>query len=570
MHLKNILLTLLFLFFVGCGEDTITISSTVLGTEIDLDTTSNPDNLDTTASSNDSNPKTVTLSGLITYDAVPFVAGGQNGLDYNNIEQKPIRGASIEIVNASNQVLASTTTDENGAYSVSVIGTEVKVRVLAKLYKAPKSGEASWDFEVRDNTNGNSLYAMEGSLASLGTGTTQTRNLNAPSGWSGSSYSSERVAGPFSILDVVYASMQKVKAAENDAVFAHLDIFWSEDNLPASGNPNLGQIITSHYDGESVYILGKADIDSDEYDTAVVAHEWGHYYEGAFSRSDSIGGVHGPSEMLDIRLAFGEGFGTAFGCMMMDTNLYLDSMGTAQATTAVFDDIEIGGDVTNPGWFNEASIYNILYDIYDANDDQGDQLSLGFTPIHQVLTDRQKNTAAFTSIFSFITALKAEFPGNDALIDAITSNESIAPITDIYGTGRVNRATQNANPLYANLSAGGSVDIVTNYSAISTSSSYTVSSSFSSRQNELGTYNFVKFEIPTDGSYTINIAPVGGGASGDPDFYIYTGSSSDAIASSSSFGTSDSVTATLRAGTYRMAVIVYNQTSNSTFRITLN
>jgi hypothetical protein len=559
MNLKNMLLTLPLLLFLGCGEDTITISSTV----------SNPQNNQDIPNDN-TNSRTVTLSGLITYDAVPFATGGQNGLDYNNIEQKPIRGATIEVVNASNQVLATTTTDENGAYSTSVTGTQARVRVLAKLYKAPKSGESSWDFEVRDNTNANSLYAMEGSLASLGTGTTQTRNLNAPSGWNGSSYSSERVAGPFSILDVVYTSMQKVKIAENDAIFSELDIFWSEDNLPASGNPSLGQIITSHYDGESVYILGKADIDSDEYDTAVVAHEWGHYYEDAFSRSDSIGGVHGPSEMLDIRLAFGEGFGTAFGCMMMDTNLYLDSMGTAQATTAVFDDIEIGGDVTNPGWFNEASIYNILYDIYDSNDDEGDALSLGFTPIHQVLTNRQKNTVAFTSIFSFITALKDEFPGNDALIDAITSNESIAPITDIYGTGRVNRATQNANPLYANLTVGNSVDIVTNYSAISTSASYTVSSASSSRQNELGTYNFVKFEIPTDGSYTINIAPVGGSALGDPDFYIYTGSSSEAVASSSSFGTTDSLKTTLRAGVYRMAVIVYNQTGDSTFRITLN
>jgi hypothetical protein len=562
MHLKNILLTLPFLLFLGCGEDTVTISSTVLGTELDVNNSTTSDDI---------NVKTVTLSGVITYDSVPFAAGGQNGLDYNNIEQKPVRGAEIEVVNAFNQVLATTTTDESGAYSIPVSGTEVKVRVLAKLYKAPKSGESSWDFEVRDNTNGDSLYAMEGSLASLGTGTTQTRNLNAPSGWNGSSYNSERVAGPFSILDVVYTSMQKVNVAEDDkAVFADLDIFWSEDNVPASGNRNLGQIITSHYDGESVYILGKADIDSDEYDTAVVAHEWGHYYEDVFSRSDSIGGVHGPSEMLDIRLAFGEGFGTAFGCMMMDTNLYLDSMGTSQATTAVFDDIETSGDITNPGWFNEGSIYNILYDIYDSNDDEGDSLSLGFTPIHQVLMGAQKETNAFTSIFSFITALKTQFPGNNSLIDAITSQENIAPITDAYGTGRVNRATQNANPLYADLTVGGSVNIVTNYSAISTSSSYTVSSSSSTRQNELGTYNFVKFEIPTTGTYTFNISPVGGSVIADPDFYIYTGSSSDPVASSGSFGTTDSLTTTLSAGTYRMAVIVYNQTGNSTFKITLN
>jgi len=563
MNLKTIFILLSVFVLIGCGTDTVTVSGTNSNTESNQNTTSTP-----TATT--SNANAITLSGVISYDAVPFAQGGKSGLDYTNIEKKPVRGAVIEIVNTSNQVLATTTTDQNGAYSTSVEGTQVKVRVLAKLYQSPNTAGASWDFEVRDNTNANSLYAMEGSFASLGTGTTQTRNLHAPSGWGGSSYNSERVAGPFSILDVVYASMQKVVTAQNDAKFPALDIFWSKDNLPSGGNRSLGEIGTSHFDGQSIYLLGKANTDTDEYDTVVVAHEWGHYYENAFSRSDSIGGVHGISDFLDIRLAFGEGFGTAFGCMMMDTNLYLDSMENAQATTAIFDDVEMGGAVQNPGWFNEASIYHILYDIYDSNDDEGDSLSFGFSPIHQVLINRQKNTEAFTSIFSFITALKEEFPGNNTLIDALTSHESIAPIRDMYGEGRVNRLTENANPLYANLTVGSSVNIVTNYSGISSSSNYVVPTSLSKRQNELGTYNFVKFEIPSKGVYRFDVKPLVSGASGDPDFMIYKGSSSIPIASSNNFGLSDSLSVELEAGVYRMSVIVYGQIGNSSYQITLN
>jgi len=501
----------------------------------------------------------VQLSGVVTYDSVPFKNGLNSGLDYNNISKKEVRGAFVEVLNGSGEVLATTSTDVNGAYSVAVTGTSVKVRVSAQLVKQASSGNASWNFQVKDNTNGNSLYVMEGSLASLGSNGIQTRNLHAPSGWDGNSYASTRVAAPFAILDVVYQAIQKIQTAQSNAVFDPLNIFWSTNNITAQGNTNLGQIGTSHFDGTSLFILGAANSDTDEYDSAVVGHEWGHYYESVFSRSDSIGGSHGNEDMLDIRLAFGEGFGTAIGCIIIDSPLYIDSLGSAQGQS-FGDDLEAQTPSSNnPGWFNEASVYRVLYDIYDSNSDAGDSLSLGFTPIHKVFINAQKNTEAFTSIFTFITALKAENPGNDSAIDAITSNESIAPITDIYGTGRVNRQFENANPLYSELSVGSSVNILTNNSATATSA-----------ENRLGAYNFIKFIIPVSGSYTFNIRQVGGSGRPDPDLAIYKGSSIQPVAVAESGGETDSVTTNLSAGVYRMSVVVYNQSANSTFNITLN
>lgn len=502
---------------------------------------------------------TVILSGTVTYDSVPFKSGLSSGLDYNNLSQKNVRGALVEIINGSGIVVGTTRTDANGYYSVSVMGTSVKVRVSAQLLQATSIGNSSWNFQVKDNTNSNALYVMDGSLASLGTSGTQTRNLNAPSGWDGTSYSSTRVAAPFAILDVVYQAIEKIKTAQSNAVFKPLNIFWSKNNIPSSGSTSLGQIVTSHFDGTSLFILGAANSDSDEYDSAIVGHEWGHYYESVFSRSDSIGGSHGNKDMLDIRLAFGEGFGTAIGCIIIDSPLYIDSYGVGQGQS-FGDDLEAKTPSSNnPGWFNEASIYRVLYDIYDSDSDLGDTLSLGFTPIHKVFTNAQKNTEAFTSIFTFITALKSENPGNDFAIDAITANESIAPITDIYGTGRTNRQFENANPLYSNLSVGSSVHILTDNSAKATSI-----------DNRLGAYNFVKFYIPADGSYTFNISKVGGSGTPDPDFIIYKGASIEPIAAAEAEGITDTLTTNLSTGNYRMAVIVYNQGSNSTFKITLD
>ncbi|CAA6818049.1 MAG: Unknown protein [uncultured Sulfurovum sp.] len=487
---------------------------------------------------------TVAISGKITFDSVPFKSGGKSGLDYSAKVEKAVRGATVEIVNAFGTTVGTTITDENGEYSITVTEDEVKVRVLAQLYKVPSSGQASWDFKVKDNTNGDALYAMEGSLSSLTGLTTQTRNLNASYGWGGSAYTSTRVAAPFAILDVVYDAIGKVTSAQSDALFGSLDIFWSKDNVAVTGNRSLGQIITSHFDGTALYILGKENSDTDEYDRAVVAHEWGHYYESRFSRSDSIGGVHTTSDMLDIRVAFGEGFGTALGCIIIDSNLYLDSSSSAQADTGVFSNVEAGGSRTNPGWYNEASIYSILYDIYDSTDDAGDTLSLGFTPIHNVLIGAQKNTPVFTSIFPFIKALKDQNPGNDTAIDAITSNESIAPITDIYGTGRTNR-TVNANPLYTTLTVGSEVGVETNYSATSTSNA-----------NMLGRYNFITFSIVNTGTYTINLSEIGENGTLNPDAYLYKEGVSESIAQATNTGTTDTLSIDLTAGNYRLAVIV--------------
>jgi hypothetical protein len=517
-------------------------------------TATNATGSDTASISIKVNTALVTLSGKITYDFIPFTSGGTAGLDYSNSIQKDVRGAKVQVIEANGTILGTTLTDENGNYTLDVVGSSVKVRVSAQLYKEVSTGLSSWDFQVKDNTNANALYVMEGALASLGTGSTQTRNLNASSGWGGSSYISTRTAGAFAILDVVYQGIQKVTIAQNDAVFPALDIFWSVNNLAASGDKALGQIGTSHFDGTALYILGKADSDTDEYDTAVVGHEWGHYYEAKFSRSDSIGGSHGGGDMLDIRVAFGEGFGTALGCMITDSQYYLDSLGTAQSQTGVYANLEAGGSVTNAGWYNESSIYNVLYDIFDSNDDAGDTLSLGFSAIHNVFINAQKNTDAFTSIFTFITALKAENEGNDAAIDAILENESIAPIADIYGTGRTNRASENANPLYHDLAVGSPLLITSNYTATSTTN-----------YNKLGTFNYAKFTISTTGSYRFDISA--SNANSDPDLKIFKGASfiGDALAE----GTTDTVTLTLSPGIYRISISDYAKVANSILTLTL-
>ncbi|HIE44744.1 MAG TPA: hypothetical protein EYP87_00890, partial [Flavobacteriaceae bacterium] len=77
-----------------------------------------------------------------------------------------------------------------------------------------------------------------------------------------------------------------------------------------------------------------------------------------------------------IVVAFGEGWGNALSAIATDDPIYFDTAGHNQSS-GWFMDIE-NASHSNPGWFSEASIQRILYDLYDANDDGSDNLSLGF------------------------------------------------------------------------------------------------------------------------------------------------------------------------------------------------
>lgn len=422
----------------------------------------------------------------------------------------------------------------------------MKVRISAKLFK---SGTPSWDVKVVDNTNSNALYVMEGTLSSVGT-SNSTRNLNAPSGWGGSSYTSSRVAAPFAMLDSVYSAIQKVLTADSLAVFPPLLVNWSTLNTTSSGDIALGQIGTSHYINANLYILGDDDLDTDEYDDHIVAHEWGHYYEDKFSRSDSIGGSHGSGDILDIRVAFGEGWGNAFSAMALENPIYFDTVGLGQGT-GFYIDVEAGTS-SNPGWYSEDSVQNILYDIYDSSSDGSDNLNLGFRPIHDVFVGAEKTTPAFTSIFTFITALKNENAGDAGDIDTLVSSQSIATITDIYGTGRTNKT---ASYPYHDLSVGGSVSIET--------------SSSDGEDNKLSNRQYIKFSVASDNTYTIRVEQTNG-IDSDPDFYLYRSSPFGYMGSSVGTGSTEEVDVLLTAGSYLLDITDYNKVDTADFDVTIN
>lgn len=481
----------------------------------------------------------VSVSGKVEYDFVPARANGNGArLAYEATERRPIRQAQIQArCPDGSATYASARSNDAGEYSLSVPeNVDVVIRVRASMQR---SGAPGWNVRVVDNTRNQAVWTVQGPEFESGTGSVEA-NLRAASGWNGTSYAGTRAAGPFAILDSVYLAMQKVMDAEPAASFPELRLNWSPGNTAScsadfSRYPfNDGCIGTSFFvnlegfmdglSGRDIFVLGAANEDTDEYDRHVIIHEWGHYYEDTFSRSDSIGGRHGGNDKLDIRVAFGEGWGNAWSAIATNDPIYVDTMGSGQASGF---SLNIENDTTmNPGWWNESSVQSILYNLYaDTILHPG---ALGFAPMHDVLTGAQRTTEAMTSIFPFIHYLKQHADANAASIETLLGAHDISSINDVWGDGRTamddggefefSNSQDYVTPVHAELS---SVTSGATHSACTTKRLAGGSGSNYTSYNRLGARRFIRFDVATGGSWRITVDGSNSDRDSDPDFFVF-------------------------------------------------
>jgi len=463
-------------------------------------------------------PTAVTLSGTVTFDRVPlnqqvFSNGLFPGLNFDAIVEMPIRQAPVELVNAAGAVVDSTVSDDTGAYSFTInSGENVRVRVKSEIQK---TGPNEVDLQVVDNTSGDAVYAVQGAL-SVVPATNQVRNLNADSGWGGSSYTGTRAAAPFALLDTIFGTLEDFIAVDPEVDFPPFDVQWSTLNRSEGGNVDIGQINTSSFTLENrggaegtvpvIRILGDENNDTDEFDIHVVVHEFGHYFENQLSRADSVGGPHSAANLLDSRVAFGEGWGNALSGIILEDPIYRDSFGNQQGNGFIID-VE---ENVNPsiGWYSEGSVQSILYDLFDTDDDGADTTSVGLGPIYGAFVDPDyAETEAFTTIYAFLKALDNQPGVNAAEVEALTAAQNI------FGTGEFGEGETNSGgiamtlPVYLDLPTDGTPVPFCSFDNFGDF-------------NRHGNRRFFRIEIPANGNYLFSMIQTTAGP-GDPDFFIF-------------------------------------------------
>jgi K319L-like, PKD domain len=481
---------------------------------------------------------TVTVSGVVQYEFVNALANCRD-LDFSSIDIRPIRGATVQLVDtASGAILQTTISSPTGDYSFSNVDTNIMVRVQVRA-ELMRGGIPI--VEVRDNflpgasdtdipppppQGTRALYVLVGTDFNTG-GVDVVRNPTATTGWDGASYSGTRAAAPFSILDAIYSGVELVASADPTAVFPPMDAFWSVNNTQgATFDVAAGQMPTSFYSSgaDSLYLLGDASYDTEEFDDHVIMHEWGHYFEDNFSRSDSTGGPHTLGQSLDARLAWGEGWATAFGAMALNDPLYCDTR--AIGSNGGFSlNVEVDGFGIQ-GWFNEVSVATLLYDLFDIAPDGTDNDSIGFGPIYDTMSGPQRFTPAFTTIHTFAAELRPMLNVTaQAFLDSQLEREFVnspdESTVDIWASteGNDRNGARDALPLYTDYTADGStMNICVNNDLDNEVGG-----------NKLAEYRYLRLTIPTTDTYNVVIdattiptptADATDRDQSDPDMYI--------------------------------------------------
>ena len=298
-----------------------------------------------------------------------------------------------------------------------------------------------------------------------------------------------------------------------------------------------------------IYVLGDANgtsnDDTDEFDSSVIAHEFGHYFQDAFSRDDSMGGPHSLLAYHDPALAFSEGWGNAFQGFMLDDNWYRDTYGTSGSFAFAFD-ME---NNTSPytvlnGYYAEASVHEFLWDVYDGAGD--DSISLGYGAIHEVMRDDDQNadsirvTDALTTIFSFANALETRNPAQQAAIRARLASEGIVGIGD-FAAGQTLPGAADLVPVYVPVTLSNPVTVTsTNRFADPGDDSYQA-------YNRLGSHRFLKIDLPPGGGLRITAqGPLGS----DPDFQLLKDGIDQCDGAQSCWGFDDSISNGLEEAVY--------------------
>ncbi len=363
-------------------------------------------------------PVPVQVSGRATYAFLPARSDGRRSfLAFAEEGERPVRMARVALLDEQSTVLSESVTDESGAYVLGNPGlvARVKVRLFAQ------TGGQGPRIRVQDNTNGGLLYAADSPVEDLRQD--PVVNLRLSTGYDpvGNVSDPIRPSGAFAVLDsILTVSLLFQEAGEDFSLLPETVVNWSVNNSTARGDNSTGAIGTSHFNGQenALFILGKANNDTDEFDWHVMVHEYGHWYQFNAGRNDAPGGPHSFGEVKDGRLAFSEGYGNALGAIVLQDPLYRDTKGQL-SSDGFTDDLEFNNqaDPSTRGWYSEATVGYLVVDLFDPIDPRepsglDDRFDLPFSLLREGLL-AQRDSAALTTIFSFLAGLVGQLDAQD-------------------------------------------------------------------------------------------------------------------------------------------------------------
>jgi hypothetical protein len=385
-----------------------------------------------------SDPITVTGNAIYFYRPVATTTTNQGvifGLSGNPVSAS-IPFAEIEVTNGNGDIVQCSNTDASGNFSFQVgknLGG-LRIKVLSRAFNSKLKAS------VLEETNLNQPYYIEATFES-GNDSVSGVNIVARAR---QSESAKMEGGAFHILASLYKANEyvRIQTADSTWVAEKVSVFWKAGFNPYSyfGYPN--NLLSFYKPGErKLFILGGKDgnmstADTDQFDTSVILHEYGHFLEDVYGKTDSPGGYHNGDAVIDPRLAWSEGFANFFQAAALGTNYYLDTAGFCNdsqesgscsqnvyfrlhedGTTTLYDRSTASGE----GGFRELSITRTLFKIVStASTTHPHGAGIPFKEVWNVFTDSVSGYHAAGKVFRSMHLLMSRL---DQVINAsYTSN----------------------------------------------------------------------------------------------------------------------------------------------------
>ena len=448
----------------------------------------------------------IKVTGTISYDNVEV---SSQGYDYAHITQNPVRGASINLIDEEGNIVSSTHTDENGVYEIHAPNAaRYSVELVAELgsdQTQPNYISVRDNFTASDKVRNPELTEVYSfTLLPIQTVSASLTNIdfNAALNWDSSSntYDSGRTAPIFVLLDQAYDMQTFLRNWKSDYEFAPLYIFWNENNVAVNGVWWNGEIKKSHVSGHnpsSLMVASDDEVNIDEYDRTIIAHELGHYVLSNLSRDETLGGEHSLQSAMDERQSFAEGFASYFSWLLTGSEELIDSEGLSNGVTFVANIFDNPIDEFDKGWFYEDVNSDVLKNVTLGNSNFGLNAK-GYSFVFNVIAENMKSSDALISIHSFLGNSIKRDPNLQNSLSDFAASKGITSV-DEWGQGEIysvldylsiNNLEHTYLPLYRDMAVGIPIDVCLNDVVAGSG-------------NRLGVFAYLKLDILDGGDYLV-------------------------------------------------------------------
>ncbi|RME14832.1 MAG: hypothetical protein D6797_07945 [Bdellovibrio sp.] len=352
-----------------------------------------------------------TVSGTATYKPREIINGILSGEVTTPL---PIRYAEIEVTDSNGNVAQCGETDANGNFSLQ-LPMDSQTYTISIRSRANNNHYKAQVFDAPERKNLYSLSTQVTTTTSNITGITLTASATG-----------NILSGAFNILDQVLKANDFLRTQVGACPFSgcqqftvapNIDIYWEKGFNPATYfDPNPSSPASFYLMGYSCLFISGGNgtspstgdpnnEDTDHFDNSIILHEYGHFLEDVYSKSDSPGGSHGGNRIIDPRLAWGEGWGNFFQAAVRNSPDYIDTFGNTDGTNYGYifniplEDVSTFGCSSSPskpgcdlptnngeGNFREFAITRTLWDLFDDATETGDNVNASFPDIWATLT----------------------------------------------------------------------------------------------------------------------------------------------------------------------------------------